>query len=90
MKNIRRFPLLIFMDVCSAGFWVYPFLDWDQGGLAAGLYIGVAACFIVVFFIQMLFHFIRDWIAKITGRNTVANKEQPQQEMTEHHDLEAA
>ncbi|KAI9266722.1 hypothetical protein BDA99DRAFT_506501 [Phascolomyces articulosus] len=91
--NVVLYMFLSFIVHASAGFWVYPFLDWDQGAVAAGLYIGVAACFIVAFFIQMLFHFIRDWIAKVTGRNSVANKEQIQlqhSEMSEHRDLEAA
>ncbi|KAG2222190.1 hypothetical protein INT45_014087 [Circinella minor] len=85
--NVVLYMFLSFIVHASAGFWVYPFLNWDQGGIAAGLYIGVAACFIIAFFIQMLFHFIRDWIA---GRNTVISKEQPQEMNERRHDLEAA
>ncbi|KAI7857297.1 hypothetical protein BDC45DRAFT_500870 [Circinella umbellata] len=89
--NVVLYMFLSFIVHASAGFWVYPFLNWDQGGIAAGLYIGVAACFIIAFFIQMLFHFIRDWIAKITGRrNTAVSKDQPQEMNERRHDLEAA
>ncbi|KAI9494611.1 hypothetical protein BDB00DRAFT_296506 [Zychaea mexicana] len=93
--HVILYMFLSFIVHASAGFWVYPFLDWDQGPVAAGLYIGVGACFVVVFFLQMLFHLIRDWIAKITGRGTVAVKHEQQREleqpeMAERRDIEEA
>lgn len=52
----------------SLHWWVYPFLAWSQGAVAAGWYIGVGVCFVIVYFLQYLFHFVRDWIAKKMGR----------------------
>lgn len=46
------------------GFWVYPFLDWHQGGKAAIWYIAVGVICIVAFFIQFLIHYLRELVAR--------------------------
>ncbi|KAI8137740.1 hypothetical protein BJV82DRAFT_633843 [Fennellomyces sp. T-0311] len=87
--NVILYMLLSFVVYASNHFWVYPFLSWSQGPVAAGYYIGVGFAFVVVFFIQMLFHFIRDWVARATGRSTVHNQEH-MSEMTERRETEEA
>lgn len=52
----------------SQGFWVYPFLEWDQGPKAAIWYVAVAAIVTLSFFLQVLIHFLRDFIAKKAGK----------------------
>lgn len=64
---LSGFDCLRHTIIHRAGWWVYPFLDWDNGPVAAGYYIGVGAAFVVVFFLQMLFHWIRVTIARCTG-----------------------
>ena len=49
------------------GWWVYGFLEW-KGGITAAWYIGVGAAFVVVYFIQFLFHMLRDWVARKLGK----------------------
>ncbi|KAI9266705.1 hypothetical protein BDA99DRAFT_506475 [Phascolomyces articulosus] len=66
--NVVLYMFLTFIVHATTGWWVYGFLDWDQGGVAAGWYIGIGAAFIVVYFIQFLFHMLRDWVAKKLGR----------------------
>ncbi|CDS08023.1 hypothetical protein LRAMOSA01972 [Lichtheimia ramosa] len=65
--NVILYMFLSWIVHATAGWWVYPFLDWDNGPVAAGYYIGVGAAFVVVFFLQMLFHWIRVTIARCTG-----------------------
>ncbi|ORY97969.1 hypothetical protein BCR43DRAFT_490640 [Syncephalastrum racemosum] len=66
--TIIFYMFLTFIGWGSLHWWVYPFLAWSQGGVAAGWYVGVGVCFVIVYFLQYLFHFVRDWIAKKMGR----------------------
>lgn len=68
----------------SNGFWVYPFLDWAQGPVTAGWYIGIGAAFIVVFFIQYAFHWFRGWLGRRFGRHPTPP---PRQEMVEREQV---
>lgn len=58
----------------SAGYWVYPFLDWKQGPITALYYFIVAVVVVLAFFAQVLIHFVRDFIArKIVGSHQDTN-----------------
>ncbi|KAI9494598.1 hypothetical protein BDB00DRAFT_817451 [Zychaea mexicana] len=67
--NVVLYMFLTFIIFATTGWWVYGFLDWSQGGITAAWYIGVGAAFIVVYFVQFLFHMLRDWVARKLGRN---------------------
>lgn len=47
---------------------MYPFLNWSQGPIAAVWYFMVAIITVVAYFIMVLIHFVRDWIAQKTYR----------------------
>ncbi|KAI9314527.1 hypothetical protein BX666DRAFT_1967542 [Dichotomocladium elegans] len=79
MQMMTRMVLLVFIQVvvymflsfvvyAATGIWVYSFLDWSKGPIDAAYYIGVGAAFVVVFFLQMGFHWIRDAVARLSGR----------------------
>ncbi|KAI8889416.1 hypothetical protein K501DRAFT_329206 [Backusella circina FSU 941] len=61
--TVILYMFLTFIVHATKGYWVYPFLNWSQGGIAAAWYILVGVIVIVFFFIQVLFHFIRNKIA---------------------------
>ncbi|KAI8139187.1 hypothetical protein BJV82DRAFT_627509 [Fennellomyces sp. T-0311] len=67
--NVVLYMFLTFIIHATTGWWVYGFLNWDQGGMTAAWYIGIGAAFIVVYFLQFLFHMLRDWAARKLGRN---------------------
>lgn len=48
--------------------WVYPFLDWYQGPSAAIWYFAVGIICVVAFFIQVLIHWLRDFVARKAGK----------------------
>jgi hypothetical protein len=50
----------------STGVWVYAFLDWDLGLLAALLYVAVGIVITILFFIMLCVHDLRDYIAQLT------------------------
>lgn len=76
-------PTLTTRSTYSDKWWVYPFLDWRQGPVTAGWYLGIGAAFIVVFFVQYLFHLLRDWIAKKVHRYHGKEDVDTTQQMTE-------
>lgn len=45
--------------------WVYSFLDWNQGPSAAIWYIAVAALVVTCFFLQVGIHALRDRLARL-------------------------
>lgn len=55
---------------------MYPFLDWSQGPKTAIWYFAVAIISVLIFFIQILIHWIRDFIARKMGKTE-------QEELTE-------
>jgi hypothetical protein len=50
-------------------------LNWNQGGITAAWYILVAVIVVVFFFIQVLFHFIRNKIATKLGKRVVQTQD---------------
>ena len=80
--------------MCSTGEWVYPFLNWSQGPTTAIWYFVVAIIVVVAFFIMILIHWIRDFIARKTGKaevSTMSEKtEEPQQQQETHQDRSVA
>lgn len=44
--------------------WVYSFLDWRIGPSAAIWYIAISIFILICFFVQVMVHMFRDWIAK--------------------------
>lgn len=71
-----------FFYYSSAGYWVYPFLDWEQGPITAAYYFAVAVIVVLSYFIQVLIHFVRDFIARKTGRSYQKNTVSDSQDMT--------
>lgn len=61
-----------FRYVYSTGTWTYPFLNWAIGPPAAIWYFVVAIIVVVSFFLMILIHWIRDVIARKTGRAEVS------------------
>jgi flagellar biosynthesis/type III secretory pathway M-ring protein FliF/YscJ len=76
--------------LCSTGKWVYPFLDWSQGPPTAIWYFVVAIIVVVAFFIMILVHWIRDLIARKTGKAEVQQQQQQQQQQEIHQDHSVA
>ncbi|KAF9166667.1 hypothetical protein DFQ26_007240 [Actinomortierella ambigua] len=54
--------------------WLYGFLDWSKGPLAAGWYLGLLAAFTILFFLQLYLHKGRDALFK-GRRATVARQD---------------
>ncbi|KAG0367191.1 hypothetical protein BC939DRAFT_450849 [Gamsiella multidivaricata] len=59
------YMLMTFLVFAGQGTWVYPFLDWSQGPIAAAYYFIVAAGLFVIYFILYFLHKYRNkWLAK--------------------------
>ncbi|KAF9976553.1 hypothetical protein BGZ73_008308 [Actinomortierella ambigua] len=54
--------------------WLYGFLDWSKGPIAAGWYLGLLAVFTLLFFLQLYLHKGRDALFK-ARRATVASQD---------------
>ncbi|CAO3653847.1 unnamed protein product [Mucor hiemalis] len=72
--TVLFYMFLAFIVYATNGFWVYPFLDWKQGGKAAIWYVAVALIVVVSFFIQVLIHYLRDLIARKMGKSVPNQK----------------
>ncbi|KAK4520717.1 uncharacterized protein ATC70_006596 [Mucor velutinosus] len=66
------YMFLAFVIFASTGRWVYPFLDWSQGPPTAIWYFVVAIIVVASFFLMILIHWIRDVIARKTGRAEIS------------------
>ncbi|KAI9486804.1 MAG: hypothetical protein EXX96DRAFT_550671 [Benjaminiella poitrasii] len=66
--TVLFYMFLAFIIFSSKGIWVYPFLNWDQGPVAALWYFVVAIIVVVGFFIMVFVHWIRDFIAHKMGK----------------------
>ncbi|KAI8144417.1 hypothetical protein BJV82DRAFT_556580 [Fennellomyces sp. T-0311] len=64
LVNVVLYMLLVFVNYASRHNWVYPLLSWDHGPVTVGIYFGMGAAFVAVFFVQVFFHYVRDCIAK--------------------------
>ncbi|CEP09458.1 hypothetical protein [Parasitella parasitica] len=62
------YMLFAFIVYAVQGIWIYPFLNWQQGSSTAIWYFAVAIICVVAFFIQVLIHWGRDYIARKTGK----------------------
>lgn len=71
--------------IYSNGWWVYPFLDWYQGPSAAIWYIAVGLICVVAFFIQVLIHWVKEFVARKTGK--VESIEINDKNANEEHDI---
>ncbi|KAG1488820.1 hypothetical protein G6F47_012242 [Rhizopus delemar] len=67
LATVVLYMLFTFVIHATQGYWVYPFLDWKQGGKAAIWYVAVGLIVVISFFIQYLIHFLRDFIARKKG-----------------------
>ncbi|KAK4512605.1 uncharacterized protein ATC70_003308 [Mucor velutinosus] len=68
LLTIIFYMLLAFIIYAVNHRWVYPFLDWYQGPSAAIWYFAVGIICVVAFFIQVLIHWLRDFVARKTGK----------------------
>ncbi|KAG2194031.1 hypothetical protein INT47_009922 [Mucor saturninus] len=88
--TVVLYMFLTFIVHASAGYWVYPFLDWKQGPITAAYYFAVAVIVVLAFFIQVLIHYVRDLIARKTARshqNTVSDSQDMTKLETNHSNV---
>lgn len=67
-QDIWLYSKLTFSKLNRNHTWVYPFLEWSQGPSAAIWYFAVGIICVVAFFIQVLIHWLRDFVARKTGK----------------------
>ncbi|GJJ75550.1 hypothetical protein EMPS_07908 [Entomortierella parvispora] len=65
------YMFLTFVVHKTQGLWVYPFLDWSQGPIAAAYYIGIAVGLFIIYFISLLIHKYRN--KAFASRSIVVN-----------------
>ncbi|KAG0068921.1 hypothetical protein BGZ89_003822 [Linnemannia elongata] len=66
---IILYMFLAWVYFAARGEWLYGFLDWSKGPVAAGWYIGLLAIFALLFVIQKYIHQGRD--SALKGRRAV-------------------
>ncbi|KAG9067171.1 hypothetical protein KI688_011952 [Linnemannia hyalina] len=66
---IILYMLLAWVYFAARGEWLYGFLDWSKGPVAAGWYIGLLAVFALLFVLQKYIHQGRD--SALKGRRAV-------------------
>ncbi|KAI8093007.1 uncharacterized protein BX664DRAFT_328711 [Halteromyces radiatus] len=66
--HVVIYMCLAFLVHAITGVWVYGFLDWSRGLSAALIYVCVGTFFMIVFFVMIGIHDLRDWIAQKTNR----------------------
>lgn len=59
-NRVLFFSLRLAHDTNRRGEWLYGFLDWSKGGIAAAWYIGLLLIFGLLFIMQMFIHRGRD------------------------------
>ncbi|KAI8342115.1 hypothetical protein BC941DRAFT_415400 [Chlamydoabsidia padenii] len=64
--NVIIYMCLTFLVHYTTGVWVYAFLDWSLGFIAALLYVSVGIVFTILYFIMVCIHDLRDYIAQLT------------------------
>ncbi|KAG0051470.1 hypothetical protein BGZ83_003755 [Gryganskiella cystojenkinii] len=79
------YMFLTFIVHKTQGLWVYPFLDWSKGPIAAAYYIGIAIGLFIIFFISMYIHRVRN--RAFASRSIVVNGDLDR-EYTEHENKE--
>ncbi|ORZ06607.1 hypothetical protein BCR42DRAFT_157410 [Absidia repens] len=63
--NVVIYMCLTFLVFYCTGIWVYPFLNWDLGLYGAMVYLLAGLVFIVIYFIILGIHDLRDYIAQL-------------------------
>ncbi|KAL1916914.1 uncharacterized protein VTP21DRAFT_5111 [Calcarisporiella thermophila] len=59
----------------QTGKWVYPFLNWDPPGRAAGYYLGVLVLTLLIFLVQYAVYRLKEWTARrIDSRKKEKNR----------------
>ncbi|KAI1311952.1 hypothetical protein EDD11_003232 [Mortierella claussenii] len=77
------YMLLTFVVRRTEGVWVYPFLDWNQGSIAAAYYLGIAVGLFLIFFVLLVLHKYRNkWLA---GRCANVNHDQQLESLHNQH-----
>ncbi|KAG2228422.1 hypothetical protein INT48_005372 [Thamnidium elegans] len=66
--TVLFYMFLAFVIYATENVWVYPFLDWSQGPRTAIWYFVVAILVVVIYFIMVGIHLLRDWIARKLGK----------------------
>ncbi|KAG0271994.1 hypothetical protein BGZ95_000132 [Linnemannia exigua] len=66
---IILYMFLAWVYFAARGEWLYGFLDWSKGGIAAGWYIGLLLIFALLFVLQKYIHQGRD--SALKGRRAV-------------------
>ncbi|KAF9121646.1 hypothetical protein BGW39_010366 [Mortierella sp. 14UC] len=66
---IVLYMFLAWVYFAARGEWLYGFLDWSKGGIAAGWYIGLLLIFALLFILQKYIHQGRD--SALKGRRVV-------------------
>ncbi|KAG0373657.1 hypothetical protein BGX24_011415 [Mortierella sp. AD032] len=66
---IILYMFLAWVYFAARGEWLYGFLDWSKGGIAAGWYIGLLIIFALLFILQKYIHQGRD--SALKGRRAI-------------------
>ncbi|KAF9940391.1 hypothetical protein BGZ65_007112 [Modicella reniformis] len=74
ISMIILYMFLAWVYFAARGEWLYGFLDWSKGPVAAGWYIGLLVIFSLLFVLQKYIHHGRDSLLK-RRRATVAAKD---------------
>ncbi|KAG2212182.1 hypothetical protein INT46_006017 [Mucor plumbeus] len=78
--TVLLYMCLIFIIFAVEKWWVYTFLDWNAGPSAIIWYLAISIFIILCFFLQVLLHKSRDFIAKRFVKKYRNNKQ-----LTHHH-----
>ncbi|KAI8597190.1 hypothetical protein EDD21DRAFT_386081 [Dissophora ornata] len=77
------YMLLTFIVHATQGDWVYPFLSWSQGPIAAAYYIGIAIGLFIIYFILFAIHKYRN---NALANNSIKINGDLDQEYREHRE----
>jgi len=82
------YMLLTFVVRKTEGYWVYPFLNWDQGPICAAYYLGIAIGLFIIFFVLLILHKYRNrWLAnRCAAVNADQQLEAYQPQQSTYHD----
>ncbi|KAF9190263.1 hypothetical protein BGZ51_008794 [Haplosporangium sp. Z 767] len=77
------YMFLTFLAYADKGTWVYPFLNWSQGAICAAYYLGIAVGLLIIFFILLALHRLRNRL--LARRCAVVNKNEPLEAFQSSH-----
>ncbi|KAF9152818.1 hypothetical protein BG015_004646 [Linnemannia schmuckeri] len=83
---IILYMFLAWVYFAARGEWLYGFLDWSKGPVAAGWYIGLLAIFALLFVLQKYIHQGRD--SALKGRRAIVAAQDGTGAFEKHHQQE--